>query len=203
MTDSGRLAAWDTRADSPAVTAKSLLDEQADSFGGWYGGNNSLDPVKADIESADLVLHIGAMKSDTNTGRFTLGLPLAGTIEFYSDTTKIGAAEFPGTDMRHLVPALVPLLAAVGKPPAELATAAQKVASGTLHAATHDVDGGAVISQRWLWPRMAGWFQDGDVILADMGTSCFGSLPTALPSDSQYHSQCMWGAIVGALVGPS
>lgn len=41
-------------------------------------------------------------------------------------------------------------------------------------------------------------------MLFDMGTAAFGMLPMALPSNAQYHSQCMWGAIgwsVGAALG--
>lgn len=37
-----------------------------------------------------------------------------------------------------------------------------------------------------------------------MGTAAFGPLPMALPSNTQFHTQCMWGAIgwsVGAALG--
>lgn len=182
-----------------AVTSKSLLDEQADTFGGSYGGNSSLDAVKAEVESADMVFYIGAMKSDTNTGRFTTRLP-EGTVEFYSDTTKVGSAEYPGTDMRAIVPALVPLLS---KKAAKPASVKEKIAAGQLLPTTSQVDGD-VISQKWLWSRVGAWFKDDDVMLFDMGTAAFGMLPMALPSNAQFHSQCMWGAIgwsVGAALG--
>jgi pyruvate decarboxylase len=136
------------------------------------------------------------MKSDTNTGRFTLSLGMS--VEFYSDTTKIGAAEYPGTDMRHIVPALIPLLAKKGA-----TNITDKIARGLVLPSTTEAGTGAIL-QNWFWPRMAAWFRDGDVLLGDMGTSAFGMLPMALPSDCQYHTQCMWGAIgwsVGAALG--
>lgn len=142
--------------DKSAVTSKSLLDEQDPTFGGSYGGNSSLDAVKAEVESADLVFYIGPMKSDTNTGRFTTKLP-EGTIEFHSNTTKIAGAEYPGTDMRHIVPALIPLLGK--RATAKSMTVEDKVAAGQLLPTTTKTDGD-VISQKWLWSRVGAWFQD-------------------------------------------
>ena len=188
-------------------TSKSLLDEQAPSYAGSYGGTTSLSAVAEEFESADLVLHIGAMKSDTNTGRFSAKVNGI-SIDFYADKTVVGSAEYRDTDMRELVPRLVPLLEAAAKKKG-LKVAAQsvndKIAAGQVLPYISKVEG-EVISQAWFWPRMASWFQEGDVLLGEMGTSAFGMLPLALPSNSQYHSQCMWGAIgwsVGAALGAS
>jgi pyruvate decarboxylase len=178
-------------------TSKSLLDEQDPSFGGAYGGNMSVDACAAEFEAADFVLWVGAMKSDTNTGRFSMRIP-AGSVELYVDNTKVGAAEYPGTDMRRIVPELVKRLGAVAKKDA------LKPLSEVSLATTTEAKGDAIISQDWLWSRFGAWLQDDDVVLGEMGTSAFGLVPIALPSNAQYHSQCMWGAIgwsVGAALG--
>lgn len=185
-------------------TSKTLLDEQASSYAGSYGGTTSLGPVSKEFEAADFVLYIGAMKSDTNTGRFTT--KVHGGVEFYTDRCVIGTAEYRDIDMRELVPRLLPFLAEAAKTKGlkvKQESVEDKVKAGTVLAYKTGVEGD-VISQEWFWPRMAAWFQDTDVLLGEMGTAAFGMLPLALPTNAQYHSQCMWGAIgwsVGAALG--
>lgn len=43
---------------------KALLDEHHPLYGGCYAGANSLPEVKQEVESADFVLYVGALKSD-------------------------------------------------------------------------------------------------------------------------------------------
>ena len=54
---------------------------------------------------------------------------------------------------------------------------------------------GEVISQAWLWPRMAAFFKEKDVIVSETGTSSFGVLDVPLPRDSIFVSQILWGSI--------
>lgn len=51
-------------ADLTAPMGKSLLDEHHPLFGGCYAGANSLDAVREEVEAADFVLYVGALKSD-------------------------------------------------------------------------------------------------------------------------------------------
>ena len=43
---------------------KALIDERHTLYGGCYAGANSLDAVRNDVENADFVLYVGALKSD-------------------------------------------------------------------------------------------------------------------------------------------
>jgi pyruvate decarboxylase len=61
----------------PVSTQKSILT----SFGQIYVGAISHAEVKEKVESAKLVLSIGAIKSDYNTGNFTFRIPQATTVE--------------------------------------------------------------------------------------------------------------------------
>ena len=45
--------------------------------------------VKESVESADLILSIGALLSDFNTGSFSYGYKTRNIVEFHSDYTKI------------------------------------------------------------------------------------------------------------------
>lgn len=51
-----------------APMGKSAINESHPNYGGVYAGEGSLPEVKKRVDAADLVLNIGAIKSDFNTG---------------------------------------------------------------------------------------------------------------------------------------
>jgi len=55
-----------------------------------------------------------------------------------------------------------------------------------------------------LWPRINQLWQDDSIIVAEVGTSSFGSVQLHLPDNATYISQPLWSSIgysVGALLG--
>lgn len=54
--------------------AKGVLDESQEGFGGVYIGANSLPAVRDLVEKSDLVIAVGALKSDFNSGSFSWGV---------------------------------------------------------------------------------------------------------------------------------
>lgn len=49
-----------------------------------YVGSISHDSIKEKVENAKLILSIGALKSDFNTGNFTYHIPVSRTVEVRS-----------------------------------------------------------------------------------------------------------------------
>ncbi|ORX33900.1 Thiamin diphosphate-binding protein [Kockovaella imperatae] len=186
---------------------KSLLDEHHPLFGGCYAGANSLEAVRKEVESADFVLYVGALKSDFNSGSFSVNIDTAITIELHSFTTNIGYASYPTTDIRHILPLLRPSFEAAATrrttKPIEGESLDEKRKDGRIQTLPKDVDENA-IKHAWLWPTMGEWFKDTDIIITETGTSSFGLTNVALPSHSTYVAQILWGAIgwsVGACLG--
>lgn len=60
--------------------AKGGIDESHPQFRGVYAGNCSTRQVQKEINDADLILSIGSMNSDFNTGGFTYQLTQRKTI---------------------------------------------------------------------------------------------------------------------------
>ncbi len=60
--------------------AKGGIDENHPQFRGVFAGNCSLEQVQKEVYSADLILSIGSMNSDFNTGGFTYRLSQKKTI---------------------------------------------------------------------------------------------------------------------------
>jgi pyruvate decarboxylase len=142
---------------------KSLLDEHHVLYGGCYAGANSLDKVREEVESADFVLYVGALKSDFNSGSFSVNIDPKIVIELHSFTTNVGYASYPTTDIRHILPKLIPAFKSVTSSSGDKKThgdsLADKQKAGEAEVkAEPDSD---AIKHAWFWPKMGEWFKDG------------------------------------------
>lgn len=141
---------------------KGILDEHSPLFGGCYAGANSLDPVKKELEASDFVLYVGALKSDFNSGSFSVHIPTQNTIRLHSFTTNVGFASFPTTDIRHVLPKLVPAFERVAsetKIPVIRDSLEQKMKEGRVEKLTDKVEGKEIV-HAWVWRRLGSWFKD-------------------------------------------
>lgn len=74
---------------------KALLDEHHPLYGGCYAGANSLEAVRNEVEAADFALYVGALKSDFNSGSFSVGIDPKVVVELHSFTTTVGVSLLP------------------------------------------------------------------------------------------------------------
>lgn len=175
---------------------KSAVNESHPRFGGVYVGSLSEPDVKEAVESADLVLSIGALLSDFNTGSFSYSYKTRNIVEFHSDYTKIRQATFPGVQMKE---ALNELLAQVSAHVAHY-----KPTPVPQRKVIQSPGSKAPISQEWLWSRLSTWFREGDIVITETGTSAFGIVQSYFPDNCIGISQVLWGSIgftVGATLG--
>lgn len=146
---------------------KTLLDEHHPLFGGCYAGSNSLGPVKAEVEAADFVLYVGSLKSDFNSGSFSVHVDDAHTVKLHSYQTVVGYASFPTADIRHVLPRLLPTFAEVIRSQGSYRKAPHmdsletKIKEGRVLPFIREpkLPDGEIV-QAWLWGRMASWFKD-------------------------------------------
>ena len=68
---------------------KGAVNETIPQFGGVYVGDVSRPDVKERIETAELILFVGGLISDFNSGGFTFHISRAKTVEFHSDHMKV------------------------------------------------------------------------------------------------------------------
>lgn len=141
---------------------KGILNERSELFGGCYAGANSLKPVIKELEASDFVLYVGALKSDFNSGGFSVKIPTERTVRLHSFTTNVGYASFPTTDIRHVLPKLVPAFEKVAgehKVPVIRDTLEQKMKTGLVEQLTSDIDGREIV-HAWFWRRLGSWFKE-------------------------------------------
>ena len=166
-------------------------------FGGVYVGNLSHPEVKEAVENADLILSIGSLLSDFNTGSFSYSYKTKNIVEFHSDYTKLRQATFPGVQMKE---ALQHLLKKVGQAASNYKP--QPVPKVKLINTPASRD--SKLTQEWLWTRVSSWFREGDIIITETGTSAFGIVQSRFPNNTTGISQVLWGSIgftVGATLG--
>lgn len=176
---------------------KSAVNETNPHFGGIYIGSITQPHIKEVVEGADLVLSIGALKSDFNTGSFSYHINKTATVEFHSDRTLVKYATYPEVGMNSLLPKIIDAIDPSKVTPTPIPSFENNPVKEHDTKITHD----------WFWPVVGEKFlRDGDVIVTETGTSNFGILDTKFPTGVTAVSQVLWGSIgysVGALLGAS
>jgi pyruvate decarboxylase len=170
-----------------APMGKGAVDETLPNYGGVYAGDGSNVGVKERVESSDLVLSIGAIKSDFNTAGFTIRMSQLTSIDFHSYGTKVRYSEYPGVRMNGV---LAKVTAKLGKlniesGPTPNNTIPEKEASSSE----------PTIKHAWLWPSLGQWLREDDIIITETGTSNFGIWETRFPANVSAISQVLWGSI--------
>ncbi|KAK4940743.1 hypothetical protein LTR66_014888, partial [Elasticomyces elasticus] len=82
---------------------KGAVDETLPNYGGVYAGDGSNAGVRERVEESDLILSIGAVKSDFNTAGFTYRISQLSTIDFHSNYTRVKYSEYPGVRMHGVL----------------------------------------------------------------------------------------------------
>ncbi|KIK69596.1 hypothetical protein GYMLUDRAFT_212230 [Collybiopsis luxurians FD-317 M1] len=179
-----------------APMGKTAVDETYERYGGIYVGSITRPEIKEKVESAKLIISIGSLKSDFNSGNFTYRIPTRRTVELHSHWTKIKHADFPEIGMKQLILKLTARLEGHSAKARQL-----EVPRFTAHIPEESND---IISHAWFWPTMSKFFRPKDVVVAETGTSSFGILDIPLPKDSVFLAQILWGSIgwtVGSTLG--
>lgn len=177
---------------------KGSVNETHPAFGGVYAGDVSRDDVRLRIEHAELVLYVGGLKSDFNSGGFTYRIARRNTVEFHSDHMKVRYSTFPGVQMGNVLRRLVKELDA-----SRIRTIETPVMTNTIPRRERE-SLSQEITHGYLWPRVGQWLRENDVIITETGTANFGILEARFPAGVTHISQVLYGSIgysVGALQG--
>jgi len=170
-----------------APMGKGAVNETYKNFGGVYAGSGSQPRVSEAVESSDLILSIGAIKSDFNTTGFTYRIGQMHTIDFHSTYVRVRYSEYPNINMKGVLRKVVQKMGKVNGAPAPPLTNRLPISemNSSSQTITHD----------WLWPTVGQWLQEKDIIITETGTANFGIWDTRFPADVTAISQVLWGSI--------
>lgn len=180
-----------------APMGKGAVNESLPNYGGVYAGDGSNEGVRERVESSDLILSIGAIKSDFNTAGFTYRISQLSTIDFHSNYIRVKFSEYPGVRMQGVLQKVVAKMGKLNIQPGPQA-------SNEIARKDKEVSHDQVITHDWLWPRIGQWLQPNDIVITETGTANFGIWETKFPQGVLALSQVLWGSIgysVGACQG--
>lgn len=178
---------------------KGAVNETLPNYGGVYAGDGSNKGVRERVETSDLVLTIGSIKSDFNTGGFTYRISQLSTIDFHSTHTTVRFSEYPGVRMKGLLRKVIDRID-VNKLSVQAGPSPQNV----IDQSERDMGEDQIITHAWFWPRVGQWLRENDIVITETGTANFGIWETRFPAGVTALSQVLWGSIgyaVGATQG--
>ncbi|EGX51807.1 hypothetical protein AOL_s00043g826 [Orbilia oligospora ATCC 24927] len=171
-------------------------------FRGVYNGDASGPEIQQAIQSADLVVFIGPLNTDFNSGGFTSYTKTKNTIEFQSNFTKVGYATYLDVGMKLVLPRILDSIDVrkIQHPQTNITKVEKPIDVEAKITEPSDQE----VTQQWFWGHIGDWLQEGDVVVAETGTSSFGIMDTRFPKGVTAITQILWGSIgfsVGACQG--
>ncbi|ODV90859.1 hypothetical protein CANCADRAFT_112006 [Tortispora caseinolytica NRRL Y-17796] len=174
-----------------------ILDESGPNFVGVYQGYNaSIDGVHQSLESSDLVLELGPLRSDTNLGGFSRGLDDSKVISFRPEFIDVCGKKFDGL---HMLPLLKKLVKSLDKTKLSATRKASDIKVGTFLPSTK-ADSSKLNHQTLVQSFIdAKFFQPNDIVVAEVGTIQFSILDAPFAKDTSFISQIFYSSIGMAL----
>jgi indolepyruvate decarboxylase len=175
-------------------TAKGVIDETSPYFLGLYAGAGSKPEVREAVENSDCLLAIGVRRVDTTSGSFSDALP-AGRIDARGDAVDTGPDNYQAVYLKEL------LRRVADSAPSR--KSAYSRPTGATQAPSAAVPSGP-LTQAAYWNMIQGFVREGDVLIAEDGTSEAGCWGLQLPPRCSFITQAIWGSIgysVGSVLG--
>jgi indolepyruvate decarboxylase len=163
---------------------KSVLDEQQPAFVGMYDGAIMSEDVRAFVESRDIVVAIGTLASDFNTGAFTARLDPARTIGIGHHQVHVREKTYANIELGDVLRALARSMTRRNWPTMPAQSLGKKRGSG-----------GDPITAAALYPRWAEFLKTGDILVGETGTSSMGLGFAPMPAGAAFNNQTLWGSI--------
>jgi TPP-dependent 2-oxoacid decarboxylase len=171
-----------------------VVDETSPYFCGIYSGAGSSPAARDAVERSDCLLAIGVRRVDSTSGFFTDALPPK-AIHAGSYSVDVGEQNYQGVTLGEVLAAGTNALPAItGAPPRTAVRGAAR--SSESHSGT--------LTQAAYWGRIQTFLREGDVLIAEDGTSSAGAMGLRLPPRCTFVTQAVWGSIgysLGALLG--
>ncbi|CAJ0551612.1 Ff.00g055910.m01.CDS01 [Fusarium sp. VM40] len=176
---------------------KGAVNEDHPNYGGVFAGDGS-HPARAQtiVEESDLLLTIGALKSDFNTTGFSYRTSQINSVDFHSTHCKVRYSTYPNIAMRGVLRKIIAKVDPKSMPAPSIPEVRNELEKNT--------DDSEIITQAWLWPRVGEYLIPNDIVVTETGTANFGIWDTKFPRNVTALSQVLWGSIgwsVGACQG--
>ncbi len=189
----------------PYVTmmlGKAVLSEDHPQFIGLFQGDRSRDYVRNRVDSADCVLHLGALLTDFNTGGFTTNLDESKTIRANIRSVKMKHHYYENVTLHDFILGLKEKLSRRDPRTQEI----QCATDGCVHRHTEPYrpDAPKSLTIKRFFDRLSHFLKDNSIVIAETGVSLFSAAEMLMPRGTTFIGQTFYGSIgytVGATLG--
>ncbi|MFG2948293.1 alpha-keto acid decarboxylase family protein [Streptomyces adustus] len=165
---------------------KSVLDEDQPAYVGMYDGKLMNEEVRRFVEGNDVVVMVGALMHDFNSGAFTANIDPTRTIDIRHHHVSVDGMTYQSVEMKDLLIALAKKLPRKDWPTLSSQVTRMAPATGS---------GSDSITAENLYPRWESFLKPNDILVAETGTSSLGMAFARLPRGATFHNQTLWGSI--------
>ncbi|KAH7385090.1 pyruvate decarboxylase [Cadophora sp. MPI-SDFR-AT-0126] len=180
--------------------SKGIIDEDHPSYGGNYNGTVSFPGVAEAVHGSDLLLNLGPLLSDSNTGAFTREVKDENAVLLGHAFCQIKGKKYDGV---HFLPVLRKIVEALKKDSKSYNLPWQPKGA-RIEAPVLNKSTSGAIEQSYTWQRLGKFLKANDIVLAESGTAQFGMPDATFPANVRYITQIFWSSIgytVGACLG--
>lgn len=163
---------------------KSVLGETLPNYIGMYDGKLMNEEVRAFVEGSDLVLGIGAVLTDFNSGSFTAKIERSKSINIQHHAVRVGEAVFNNVEMEDVLAELTRQIARKDIKAPKAQGLGEPVGKS-----------GDPITAEYLYARWEQMLKEDDILVTETGTSSMGIGFARMPKGSTFHNQTLWGSI--------
>lgn len=171
---------------------KGVFNEEHPQFIGVYSGKTSTPYVRKRVDESDCLLSIGVRLTDSITGGFSQGFSDDTVIHVNPDDVAYQDQRFQNIEIRETLNRLADSLAARNKNTLAITPAAEQEKTGR---SPFYVAADQPLVQKRFWEMVQLFIQKNDVVIADQGTSFFGSETVPLKENVTFIGQPLWGSI--------
>ncbi len=166
------------------ASAKAQLNERHPLCVGTYNGAASAPGVREQVEGSDFLVTTNPRFIEVNSGNFTHALPEDRVVNFGDQHMVLDQEFIVGINSLEVLEDIASAI------PERAKTEAEPVG-----APEYDVQPDKSLTQARLWPRIANFIREGDVVIAEAGTSNIGLGPQRMPDSVKYINSPIWGSI--------
>ena len=166
---------------------KTLVDESNPYALGVYAGEASHPEVREAIEDADRLIMAGVKFNDTVTAGFTHNIDTSRAVTVNPDHALVAGKAFAPLRMQDALEVLADV--------ADQFAAAEPDTGAAIE--PHEWHAGLdePLTQADLWQVLSGALSEGNIVVADQGTSFFGLAGMKFPGGATFLGQPQWGSI--------
>jgi pyruvate decarboxylase len=149
------------------------------------------------VELSDVIVHIGPLLSDSNTGGWSQTLPVQNLITLHPSYVRCRGKTWEDV---HFVPVIKKLAARVLQDKGTERVVKKRFTDTEAEPSSPS----GPLEQHHFWRQWSPFLEPGDLVIAEVGSAQYGTLELKLPAGAEFFTQLYYSCIgftVGALLG--